>query len=194
MLINLCKNTLVKLGPVTSSAVNTSRATSAYIQTSGYSSFSSYLSSTEKAEKTKTSAVETPGFEQDFEAGISQGRSVAVHNGNVLQAYRRLNNIIKDNNIRKELRQNEYFERPSVKKHRLAVERNRRLFQRVISKKVALVMQMKNRYVPKSYRFVNILNFLSIFLCTTKQRNVNDFTRITVWITYISKGTLLKYV
>ncbi|ORX98565.1 hypothetical protein K493DRAFT_5981 [Basidiobolus meristosporus CBS 931.73] len=145
MLLNLCKTTLSRLSPVTSSAATSIRATTTYIQSSGYSTFSSYLSSNEKAEKTKATATEVPSFEQDFEAGISQGRSVAVHNGNVMQAYRRLNNIIKDNNIRKELRQNEYYERPSVKKHRLRIERNRRLFQRIVAKKVALVMQMKNR-------------------------------------------------
>lgn len=73
------------------------------------------------------------------------GRSIgSVTNPNT--AYRRLNTILSQNNVRRELRANRYYEKPNVTRRRKNIERNRKLFGAMIGKKVALIMQMKQRY------------------------------------------------
>ncbi|CAO3651560.1 unnamed protein product [Cunninghamella echinulata] len=64
---------------------------------------------------------------------------------NVNAAYRRLNTILIQNNVRRELRANLYYEKPNVARRRKNIERNRKLFGAMIRKKVALIMQMKQR-------------------------------------------------
>jgi ribosomal protein S21 len=72
------------------------------------------------------------------------GRSIgSVTNPNT--AYRRLNSILTQNNVRRELRANRYYEKPNVTRRRKNIERNRKLFGAMIGKKVALIMQMKQR-------------------------------------------------
>ncbi|CEP10156.1 hypothetical protein [Parasitella parasitica] len=72
------------------------------------------------------------------------GRSIgSVSNPHT--AYRRLNSILTQNNVRKELRANRYYEKPNVARRRKNIERNRKLFGAMIGKKVALIMQMKQR-------------------------------------------------
>ncbi|KAI8878929.1 hypothetical protein K501DRAFT_257796 [Backusella circina FSU 941] len=72
------------------------------------------------------------------------GRSIgSVTNANT--AYRRLNAIISQNNVRKELRANQYYEKPNVARRRQKIESNRKLFKAMVRKKVALIMQMKQR-------------------------------------------------
>lgn len=72
------------------------------------------------------------------------GRSIgSVTNPNT--AYRRLNAIISQNNTRRELRANQYYEKPNVARRRQKIESNRKLFKAMIRKKVALIMQMKQR-------------------------------------------------
>ncbi|KAI8642789.1 hypothetical protein BD408DRAFT_386617 [Parasitella parasitica] len=72
------------------------------------------------------------------------GRSMgSVSNPNI--AYKRLNSILTQNNVRKELRANRYYEKPNVARRRKNIERNRKLFGAMIGKKVALIMQMKQR-------------------------------------------------
>lgn len=74
------------------------------------------------------------------------GRSIgSVSNPNT--AYRRLNSILTQNNVRRELRANRYYEKPNVTRRRKNIERNRKLFGAMIGKKVALIMQMKQRYI-----------------------------------------------
>lgn len=76
------------------------------------------------------------------------GRSIGnVQNPNV--AYRRLGSILAQNKVRKELRANVRYEKPNVARRRKNIERNRKLFGAMISKKVALIMQMKQRYIKK---------------------------------------------
>jgi ribosomal protein S21 len=70
--------------------------------------------------------------------------SGSVSNPNT--AYRRLNSILTQNNVRRELRANRYYEKPNVTRRRKNIERNRKLFGAMIGKKVALIMQMKQRY------------------------------------------------
>lgn len=72
------------------------------------------------------------------------GRSIgSVTNPNV--AYKRLNSILMQNNVRRELRANRYYEKPNVARRRKNIERNRKLFGAMVGKKVALIMQMKQR-------------------------------------------------
>ncbi|KAI8390345.1 hypothetical protein BD560DRAFT_362188 [Blakeslea trispora] len=71
------------------------------------------------------------------------GRSIAVSNPNT--AYKRLNSILVQNNVRRELRANRYYEKPNVARRRKNIERNRKLFGAMVGKKVALIMQMKQR-------------------------------------------------
>ncbi|KAI8993473.1 hypothetical protein BDB01DRAFT_847350 [Pilobolus umbonatus] len=72
------------------------------------------------------------------------GRSLgSVSNPN--SAYRRLSHILFQNSVRKELRANMYYEKPNVARRRKNIERNRKLFGAMIRKKVALIMQMKQR-------------------------------------------------
>ncbi|KAI8371372.1 uncharacterized protein BYT42DRAFT_580010 [Radiomyces spectabilis] len=72
------------------------------------------------------------------------GRSIGnVANPNV--AYRKLNSILAQNNVRRELRANMYYEKPAVARRRQRRERNQKLFGAMIKKKVALIMQMKQR-------------------------------------------------
>jgi ribosomal protein S21 len=74
------------------------------------------------------------------------GRSIgSVTNPNT--AYRRLNAILSQNNVRRELRANRNYEKPNVTRRRKNIERNRKLFGAMIGKKVALIMQMKQRLV-----------------------------------------------
>ncbi|KAI8070035.1 hypothetical protein BC940DRAFT_332032 [Gongronella butleri] len=72
------------------------------------------------------------------------GRSIG-NVSNVNAAYRRLNSILAQNNVRRELRANMYYEKPNVARRRKDIERNRKLFGAMVRKKVALIMQMKQR-------------------------------------------------
>ena len=72
------------------------------------------------------------------------GRSIGnVNNPHV--AYRRVNAICRWNNVQREIRANRYYEKPTVARRRKNIERNRKLFGAMVGKKVALIMQMKNR-------------------------------------------------
>ncbi|RCI02742.1 hypothetical protein CU098_011607 [Rhizopus stolonifer] len=99
---------------------------------------------------------EAPGMPSFFDQKLSAprelstsldpyvGRSIgSVTNPNT--AYKRLNSILMQNNVRKELRANRYYEKPNVARRRKNIERNRKLFGAMVGKKVALIMQMKQR-------------------------------------------------
>ncbi|KAI7863595.1 hypothetical protein BDF14DRAFT_1745383 [Spinellus fusiger] len=72
------------------------------------------------------------------------GRSIGIV-GNPSAAYRRLNSILNQNNVRRELRANTNYEKPNQTRRRARIESNRKLFAAMIRKKVALIMQMKQR-------------------------------------------------
>lgn len=74
------------------------------------------------------------------------GRSLSVFH-NVNGTYRKLNSILSQNNVRRELKANDYYEKPNVARRRKKIEQNRKLFGALVRKKVALIMQMKQRYV-----------------------------------------------
>ncbi|KAI9259866.1 hypothetical protein BY458DRAFT_516881 [Sporodiniella umbellata] len=103
-----------------------------------------------------TAVAETPAMPSVVSSGLLQakelstsldpyvGRSIA-NVQNPLLSYRRLGSILAQNKVRKELRANVRYEKPNVTRRRKDIERNRRLFGAMISKKVALIMQMKQR-------------------------------------------------
>ncbi|KAH8555463.1 hypothetical protein BGW37DRAFT_477305 [Umbelopsis sp. PMI_123] len=72
------------------------------------------------------------------------GRSLNVFH-NVNSTYRKLNSILAQNNVRRELKSIEYYEKPNVARRRKKIEQNRKLFGALVRKKVALIMQMKQR-------------------------------------------------
>ncbi|GAA6063229.1 hypothetical protein JCM10212_005836 [Sporobolomyces blumeae] len=74
----------------------------------------------------------------------TSSRSFAVTSGNVARAYRNLNRVLNENNVRKELRRQERFESPSNKRVRLNSERHRRRFKVAVGKAVSLAMRMKD--------------------------------------------------
>ncbi|GAA5903180.1 hypothetical protein JCM5296_003362 [Sporobolomyces johnsonii] len=74
----------------------------------------------------------------------TSARSFAVRGGDVARAYRNLNRVLFENNIRKELRRQERFEGPSDKRVRLNSERHRRRFKVAVGKAVSLAMRMKD--------------------------------------------------
>lgn len=82
-----------------------------------------------------------------------QGRTVPVAlrgvaglpTGDVLGAFRRLEGLLRRNNVRKEVKLNRFYEKPSTKRKRLKMEQNRKLFGDLVKRKLRLVMEMKSR-------------------------------------------------
>ena len=74
----------------------------------------------------------------------TSARSFAVKNGDLGRAYRMLNRTLMENNVRRELRQQERFESGSDRRVRLNSERHRRRFKVAVGKAVGLAMRMKD--------------------------------------------------
>lgn len=74
----------------------------------------------------------------------TSSRSFPVVNRNVAQAYRNLNRVMQDNNIKRELKRQERFEGPSDKRVRLNSERHRRRFKVAVGRAVSLAMRQKD--------------------------------------------------
>ncbi|KAJ2247320.1 hypothetical protein GGI13_005093 [Coemansia sp. RSA 455] len=72
------------------------------------------------------------------------GRAVPVTNGNPASAYGRLNRILTENNVRRELFLRKRYEKPKYKRQRLRRESHARLFKEEVRRKVHLVMNMRN--------------------------------------------------
>ncbi|KAJ2825914.1 hypothetical protein FBU31_003580 [Coemansia sp. 'formosensis'] len=72
------------------------------------------------------------------------GRAVPVTNGNAASAYGRLNRILTENNVRRELYLRKRYEKPKYKRQRLRRESHARLFKEEVRRKVHLVMNMRN--------------------------------------------------
>ncbi|KAJ2746146.1 hypothetical protein GGI20_001569 [Coemansia sp. BCRC 34301] len=72
------------------------------------------------------------------------GRAVPVVNGNPAKAYGRLNRILTENNIRRELYLRKRYEKPKYKRQRLRRESHARLFKEEVRRKVHLVMNMRS--------------------------------------------------
>ncbi|WFD44213.1 hypothetical protein MPSI1_002879 [Malassezia psittaci] len=79
----------------------------------------------------------------------TSGRTVSATNsyGNasVAMLYRNLMSTLRRNNVRRELRLGERYEKPNQKRRRLRSERHRRRFADMIRKKVQLIMALKAR-------------------------------------------------
>jgi len=77
------------------------------------------------------------------------GRTVDVKQGSgpegLNQAWNKLNNILRENNVRQELRLTIRHEQKGEKRRRLRRERWRRKFADEVRKKVSLVMRIKFR-------------------------------------------------
>lgn len=67
------------------------------------------------------------------------GRTVTVQNGNVQQALRKLNTILYENNVRKQSRDQAYFEKPTLARRRIKQQRHYRKFAQAVREKVQLV-------------------------------------------------------
>ncbi|OZJ06968.1 hypothetical protein BZG36_00242 [Bifiguratus adelaidae] len=80
-----------------------------------------------------------------------RGRSIPVTSVNPNTSYRRLNSILNENGIRRELRMHDYYEKPTAKRRRQAIQRNRKLFAEAVRRKVGLIMQMKSSTFSTGY-------------------------------------------
>lgn len=114
----------------------------------GLESFDSYIQSI--APSTSRSRTLTPeAFEDAFRnrpckgwnapTDSTTGRSVPVSNGDVSTAYRLMSAVLNRNQIRKELRLGDRYEKPNQERRRKMSERHRRRFADMIRKKVQLV-------------------------------------------------------
>ncbi len=102
-----------------------------------HSTFSAHITPTEVSTSTSDwwssrsplnslQSLQSPGTPQS-------GRSVPVRGGDIAQAYRALSGRLSRNKIKKELREGEFYEKPSDKNRRLEMERHRRRFQELVS-------------------------------------------------------------
>ncbi|KAE9387500.1 hypothetical protein BT96DRAFT_927595 [Gymnopus androsaceus JB14] len=73
------------------------------------------------------------------------GRSVKVVDGNLAEAFRKLDYILFRNRVRKQLKLAERHEKKGVKRRRLESERWRRLFAHEVRKNVQLVTKIRKR-------------------------------------------------
>ncbi|KAJ1919828.1 hypothetical protein H4219_001737 [Mycoemilia scoparia] len=76
--------------------------------------------------------------------GYSTGRSLAVEHGRVGFTFRKLNQMMEDNGVKKELRLRRRYEKPTLRRKRERREANSRRFAAAVREKVKLVMKMKN--------------------------------------------------
>ncbi|KAI7859947.1 hypothetical protein BDC45DRAFT_563974 [Circinella umbellata] len=110
----------------------------------------SFTTSTFLQAEKNTPSMALPAAEWDVKNELAtslepySGRSIANF-ANPNAAYRRLNSILAQNKVRREVRANRYYEKPTVARRRQNIERNRKLFGAMVGKKVALIMQMKQR-------------------------------------------------
>lgn len=74
----------------------------------------------------------------------SEGRAVSVAAGGAMRAYGKLNRILAENNIRRELFLRKRYEKPKYKRQRLRRESHARRFKEEVRSKVHLIMKMKN--------------------------------------------------
>lgn len=71
-------------------------------------------------------------------------RSLGVGNANVAVAFRRLNRILTENNVRREVKRGERFEGRSDKRVRLNSERHRKRYKVAVGKAVGQAIRMKD--------------------------------------------------
>nr|XP_019044959.1 ribosomal protein S21 [Kwoniella bestiolae CBS 10118]OCF23889.1 ribosomal protein S21 [Kwoniella bestiolae CBS 10118] len=71
---------------------------------------------------------------EGYPAHASTGRSIVLpRGGEFATSYRRLQGLLRQGNMKKEARLQEYYEKPSVRRRRLISERHRRRFKEMVS-------------------------------------------------------------
>ncbi|KAJ2887597.1 hypothetical protein IWW38_005104, partial [Coemansia aciculifera] len=90
-----------------------------------------------EAENRKQFANSLTGMINNMGSSIV-GRAVPVTNGNPAKAYGRLNRILTENNVRRELFLRKRYEKPKYKRQRLRRESHARLFKEEVRRKVHL--------------------------------------------------------
>ncbi|WWC63592.1 ribosomal protein S21 [Kwoniella dejecticola CBS 10117] len=81
-----------------------------------------------------------------FPTTVATGRSITVpRGGEFTSSYKRLQGLLRQSNLKKELRLQEFHEKPSVRRRRLISERHRRRFKEMVRTKVQQVVSMRNR-------------------------------------------------
>ncbi|KAJ2700557.1 hypothetical protein H4R19_005465 [Coemansia spiralis] len=100
-------------------------------------------SAAEEAKMSRKLFARSLGVQIDNMQSTMLGRSVPVTGWGVARAYGRLNFILTENGIRKELFRRRYYEKPKYKRQRLLREGHIRRFKDEVRKKVHLVYRMK---------------------------------------------------
>ncbi|KAF3941372.1 hypothetical protein ABW19_dt0205047 [Dactylella cylindrospora] len=77
--------------------------------------------------------------------GPTAGRSIAVRNGDVGNAFTMLRRVCTENSIAREAAQQRFYERPGLKKKRQKRERFRRRFKESFKRMVNTVLEMKRQ-------------------------------------------------
>ncbi|WWC71297.1 mitochondrial 37S ribosomal protein bS21m [Kwoniella pini CBS 10737] len=94
----------------------------------------------------KKLSINSNSYNFGFPTNISTGRSITVPKGGEFNSsYKRLQGLLRQSNLKKELRLQEFHEKPSVKRRRLISERHRRRFKEMVRTKVQQVVSMRNR-------------------------------------------------
>ncbi|WVQ95197.1 ribosomal protein S21 [Kwoniella sp. CBS 9459] len=108
---------------------------------------SSSSSSPEDAEAWwRETSRQASNHKRGYPTTIFTGRSIPVtRNGEFMTAYKRLQGLIRNSNMKKEARLTEYHEKPSVRRRRLISERHRRRFKEMVRTKVQQVISMRHR-------------------------------------------------
>ncbi|WVO14430.1 ribosomal protein S21 [Cryptococcus depauperatus] len=85
--------------------------------------------------------------DSQYPSKFYSGRSLEVLRGSnaFLTTYKRLQGVMRNGNMKKEAKLNEFYEKPSVKRRRLRSERHRRRFKEMVRSKVQQAMAMRNR-------------------------------------------------
>ncbi|RUS19882.1 hypothetical protein BC938DRAFT_475655 [Jimgerdemannia flammicorona] len=117
-----------------------------------------------------------------------KGRSVTVYN-NIMPSYSRLRFILNQNNVRKEVRANRYYEKPTVRRRREARERNRKRFAEMVKRKAGLIIQMKNS-VELTGWFVHG-HLLEVFHIATVVAPADNATLISLGYSVISLWSIV---
>jgi ribosomal protein S21 len=89
------------------------------------------------------SSAENQTVEKIPKTGPTAGRSLEVQHGDVARTMRRLDGILRINNVRNQFRTQRFHEKPSRKRKRLKREQHRKRFKKGIVHLVTLVQEMR---------------------------------------------------
>ncbi|KAI8873896.1 hypothetical protein GQ42DRAFT_7969 [Ramicandelaber brevisporus] len=86
----------------------------------------------------------TPLLDNEISNGGSCGRSIAVYGNDPNIAFRQLNSLLANNNIRRERRELARFIEPSELRRNRARALNKKRFQKAVNEKIAIVNRMRS--------------------------------------------------